>query len=112
MILPERCSRKCSLPVSSRCALSCQGKSAISIRKNDKTRKNHNVVFLPSFEAVEKFQNALEKIGNIRSDGRPILGLDARDLLEIVLDTDPQALIDSGAYLDPLVFAIWVKIRI
>ena len=60
-------------------------------KKNDKTRKNHNVVFLPSFEAVEKFQNALEKIGNIRSDGRPILGLDARDLLEIVLDTDPQA---------------------
>ncbi|MCP4401652.1 MAG: hypothetical protein GY801_30670, partial [bacterium] len=52
---------------------------------------NHNVVFLPSFEAVEKFQAALEKIGNIRSDGRPILGLDARDLLEIVLETDPQA---------------------
>lgn len=60
-------------------------------KKHDKTRKNHNVVFLPSFEAVEKFQNALEKIGNIRSDGRPILGLDARDLLEIVLETDPQA---------------------
>ena len=60
-------------------------------KKNDKTRKNHNVVFLPSFEAVEKFQAALEKIGNIRSDGRPILGLDARDLLEIVLETDPQA---------------------
>lgn len=60
-------------------------------KKNDKTRKNHNVVFLPSFEAVEKFQDNLEKIGNIRSDGRPILGLDARDLLEIVLETDPQA---------------------
>lgn len=60
-------------------------------KKHDKTRKNHNVVFLPSFEAVEKFQNTLEKIGNIRSDGRPILGLDARDLLEIVLETDLQA---------------------
>ena len=60
-------------------------------KKNEKTRKNHNVVFLPTFEAVQKFQTALEKIGNIRSDGRPILGLDAHDLLEIVLETDPQA---------------------
>ena len=60
-------------------------------KKNDKVRKIHNVVFLPSFEAVEKFQIELEKIGNIRSDGRPILGLDSRDLLEIVLETNPQA---------------------
>ncbi|MFQ6114216.1 MAG: endonuclease Q family protein, partial [bacterium] len=60
-------------------------------KKNDKVRKIHNVVFLPSFQAVEKLQATLEKVGNIRSDGRPILGLDARDLLEIVLESDPQA---------------------
>lgn len=60
-------------------------------KKNDKVRKIHNVVFMPSFEAVERFQTELEKIGNIRSDGRPILGLDSRDLLEIVLKIDPQA---------------------
>ncbi|MCB9089757.1 MAG: hypothetical protein H6628_15765 [Calditrichae bacterium] len=60
-------------------------------KKFDKVRKIHNVVFLPSLEAVETFQIELEKIGNIRSDGRPILGLDARDLFEIVLETDPQA---------------------
>ncbi len=59
-------------------------------KRHDKVRKIHNVVFLPSFEAVEKFQAKLETIGNIRSDGRPILGLDSRDLLEIVLETDPQ----------------------
>lgn len=59
-------------------------------KKNDKVRKIHNVVFMPSFEALEKFQARLETIGNIRSDGRPILGLDSRDLLEIVLETDPQ----------------------
>lgn len=59
-------------------------------KKNERVRKIHNVVFLPTFEAVEKFQSELEKIGNIRSDGRPILGLDARDLLEIVLNTDPR----------------------
>src|SRR3990172_5844706 len=59
-------------------------------KKNDKVRKIHHVVFMPSFAALEKFQSRLEKIGNIRSDGRPILGLDSRDLLEIVLETDPQ----------------------
>lgn len=60
-------------------------------KKNDKVRKIHNVVFTPSFKATEKLQTQLEKIGNIRSDGRPILGLDARDLLEIILNIDPQA---------------------
>ena len=58
-------------------------------KRGDQTRKVHNVVFAPSFEAVERLQARLERIGNIRSDGRPILGLDSRDLLEIVLDTDP-----------------------
>ncbi len=59
-------------------------------KKNDKVRKVHNVVFLSSFEAAERFQSRLGKIGNIVSDGRPILGLDARSLLEILLETDDQ----------------------
>src|SRR5262245_113492 len=59
-------------------------------KKHGKTRKIHNVIFAPSLEAVEKIQAALEKIGNIRADGRPILGLDSRDLLEIILGIDPQ----------------------
>lgn len=39
---------------------------------------------------MRRFNTRLEVIGNIRSDGRPILGLDARDLLEIVLETTPE----------------------
>ncbi len=58
-------------------------------KRGEKTRKIHNVVFAPSFAAVEQLQARLERIGNIRADGRPILGLDSRDLLEIVLETDP-----------------------
>ena len=58
-------------------------------KRGGQTRKVHNMVFAPSFEAVERLQARLEKIGNIRADGRPILGLDSRDLLEIVLETDP-----------------------
>ncbi len=56
-------------------------------KKGDHVRKIHNIVFFPSLDVAQKFQVALEKIGNIRSDGRPILGLDARDLLEMVLQS-------------------------
>jgi DNA helicase-2/ATP-dependent DNA helicase PcrA len=59
-------------------------------KRHDAVRKVHNVIFAPSFAAVEKIQTALEKIGNIRADGRPILGLDSRDLLEIILGVDER----------------------
>ncbi len=60
-------------------------------KKDGRVRKIHNVVFLSTLEAVSRFQKALDRIGNIHSDGRPILGLDARDLLEILLESDPDA---------------------
>jgi uncharacterized protein (TIGR00375 family) len=56
-------------------------------KKNGKVRKVHNVIFAPDFETVEKIQQKLIGIGaNITSDGRPILGLDSRDLLEMMLE--------------------------
>lgn len=67
------------------------GEISTIYKKNDQVRKVHHVIFLPSLTAVENFQTRLEKVGNIRSDGRPILGLDSHDLLELVLETDPQA---------------------
>lgn len=60
-------------------------------KKNGKVRKVHNVILLPSLEAAELLSHKLEAIGNIHSDGRPILGLDSRDLLEITLETCPDA---------------------
>lgn len=60
-------------------------------KKDGKVRKVHNLVFAPKFSDFVKIQNALEKVGNIRSDGRPILGLDSRDLLEIVLNINENA---------------------
>ncbi|MBX3010175.1 MAG: UvrD-helicase domain-containing protein [Caldilineaceae bacterium] len=59
-------------------------------KKNGAVRKIHHLIFMPTFAALTRLQGRLERIGNIRSDGRPILGLDSRDLLEIVLETDPQ----------------------
>jgi len=61
--------------------------------KGGKVRKIHIIVFAPSFEAVEKINLNLGKIGNLKSDGRPILGLDAKDLARIVLDASPDCLV-------------------
>lgn len=60
-------------------------------KKNGKTRKVHNVILLPSLEEGDKLAHRLEAIGNLHSDGRPILGLDCRDLLEITLESCPEA---------------------
>ncbi|MCA9399909.1 MAG: AAA family ATPase, partial [Candidatus Omnitrophica bacterium] len=56
---------------------------------HDRVRKVHNVVFAPHFDAAEKIRSKLGDIGNLCADGRPILGLDTHDLLEIVLESDP-----------------------
>ena len=56
-----------------------------------RVRKVHNIILAPGFEAAKNIQARLGTIGNIRADGRPILGLDSRDLLEITLETDPMA---------------------
>ncbi len=61
-------------------------------KKNGRTRKIHNVVILPSFDAVARLNQRLGAIGNLASDGRPILGLDSRDLLEICLEVCPDVL--------------------
>ncbi|MCF7911374.1 MAG: endonuclease Q family protein [Candidatus Cloacimonetes bacterium] len=56
-----------------------------------KTRKIHNIFFLPDFQTAARFQANLEKRQvNIRSDGRPICGLSAHDLLELALNTDDR----------------------
>jgi uncharacterized protein (TIGR00375 family) len=64
-------------------------------KKGDKTRKIHHLIYAPDFATVDRISARLARIGNIASDGRPILGLDSRDLLEIALEAGP------GAYLIP-----------
>lgn len=59
-------------------------------KRGDRTRKVHHLVYLPDLDAVARFNTALGRIGNLASDGRPILGLDSRDLLEITLEADPD----------------------
>lgn len=58
-------------------------------KRHGKVRKVHNLVFVPTLEDAERLSAALSKIGNLNADGRPILGLDSHDLLELVLETVP-----------------------
>jgi len=62
-------------------------------KKNGKTRKVHTLVVLPSLTAGQQLSQRLGRLGNVTSDGRPILGLDAKHVLELVLEIDPAALV-------------------
>ena len=64
-------------------------------KKFDKTRKIHHLIYTPDFESTDRVVDSLSRIGNLHSDGRPILGLDSRHLLEIALESGP------GSYLVP-----------
>jgi len=59
-------------------------------RWGERVRKVHNLILVPAFEAAETIQARLSRFANISSDGRPILGLDSRDLLEIALESSDQ----------------------
>jgi len=69
--------------------------------KGGKIRKIHIVVFAPSFEVVEKINTHLSWIGNLRADGRPILGLDSKELAKIVLSASEDCLIVPAHAMTP-----------
>lgn len=55
-------------------------------KRGGKVRKVHNILFAPDFSSVRRINTTLAGIGNLESDGRPILGLDSQLLLEILLE--------------------------
>jgi DNA helicase II / ATP-dependent DNA helicase PcrA len=59
-------------------------------KRHGKVRKVHSLIFVPDFLSAERISKALAVIGNLAADGRPILGLDVHDLLEIVLENAPD----------------------
>ncbi len=61
--------------------------------KNGKGRRVHILLYAPSFAVAEKINAQLGWIGNLKSDGRPIIGLDAKELAKIVLDASPDCLV-------------------
>lgn len=74
-------------------------------KKDGRVRKNHNLIYFPDIKSVKKFNARLETIGNIKSDGRPILGLDAADLLAIMLDIN-----DQGFFIPAHIWTPWFSL--
>ncbi|MBI3991052.1 MAG: DNA helicase UvrD, partial [Candidatus Omnitrophica bacterium] len=64
--------------------------------KKGKTYRIHNMVFSPSFKTADKINEKLARCGNLASDGRPILGLDAAELARIIFDIDENCMIIPG----------------
>ncbi|MDR2053109.1 MAG: endonuclease Q family protein [Treponema sp.] len=69
------------------------GEISTVYRKDGRTRKVHHLVILPGFAAAAAFQAKLERAGNIRSDGRPTLGIDSRELLSLLLEADERGIL-------------------
>jgi len=59
-------------------------------KRHAKVRKVHNLLYVPDFASAGRVNKRLSSVGNIVSDGRPILGLDSRNLLEILLEEAPD----------------------
>ena len=67
------------------------GEISCIYKKDGRTRKLHHLILMPDMDTVARFNRRLDRIGNISSDGRPILGLDSKALLEITLETSEKA---------------------
>ncbi|MBW1915370.1 MAG: UvrD-helicase domain-containing protein [Deltaproteobacteria bacterium] len=67
------------------------GEISCIYKKDGKTRKCHNLILMPDFDAAIRLNTELDRIGNIGSDGRPILGLDSKILLEMALEASDRA---------------------
>ena len=60
-------------------------------KKNGRTRKVHNVILAPDFAGAGRLNARLQDMGaNITSDGRPIIGMDCKRLLEFALAASPD----------------------
>lgn len=69
------------------------GEISTIYKRDGRTRKVHHLLCLSSLEAAERLAARLDALGNIRSDGRPILGLDSRVLLGMLLESDPMGML-------------------
>lgn len=62
-------------------------------KKKNRTRKIHLLIFVPTFEVAEKINAHLGWLGNLKADGRPILGLDVKEVAKIVFNVSSEAVV-------------------
>ncbi|MBU4191933.1 MAG: UvrD-helicase domain-containing protein [Pseudodesulfovibrio sp.] len=78
-------------PIPGRTRFMLQAEISSIYKRGGKVRKVHNLVYMPDLAAAKRFNERLAQVGNLASDGRPILGLDCRNLMDMVLECHPQA---------------------
>ena len=82
-------------------------------KQGDKVRRIHNLVLAPNFAAVDRFIAGLEKRGaNLKSDGRPIMGIHCDELVKIAKDASLEIEIIPAHAWTPHFGAVWVFIRV
>jgi len=74
-------------------------------KKNGRVYKVHSLIYVPDFNAARAVSEKLKGIGNISSDGRPILKLNPRNLLEIVKEASV-----SGYLIPAHIWTPWFSI--
>ena len=80
-------------------------------KKNERVRKLHQLVVLPSFESVSALNARLERIGNLKADGRPILGLDSRVAAPCARSRQ-SGTVYPRAHLDAVVWHVWQQVGV
>lgn len=83
--IPQSCRSEVSFLLS--------GEISCIYRKGGRTRRVHCLVLLPDLAAARRLNLSLSRIGSLSSDGRPILKLDAKDLLAMLLTASPEAML-------------------
>ncbi|PIR06190.1 DNA helicase UvrD [Candidatus Jorgensenbacteria bacterium CG_4_10_14_0_8_um_filter_39_13] len=78
-------------PLQTRFILS--GEISCIYSKNNKVRRVHHLIYAPSIEIVEKINVQLGWVGKLKSDGRPIIGIDSKELLKILLTASPECVL-------------------
>jgi DNA helicase-2/ATP-dependent DNA helicase PcrA len=91
----QEVARQVNRPVDSGVRFILEVEISTIYKKDGRTRKVHHLIYVPELEQAQRVSQSLARIGNLNSDGRPILGLDSRNLLEITLQAG------DGAYLVP-----------
>lgn len=69
------------------------GEVSTVYKKGGQVRKVHLLLVLPSLAAAGRLSQRLGRLGNVTADGRPILGLEAKHVLELTLEIAPDALV-------------------
>ena len=79
--------RRCRAPV----YFLLSGEVNCVYRAQGRSRRVHHLIYLSALDRAQALQDRLQPFGHLARDGRPTLKLDSRDLLEILLDADPES---------------------